>query len=347
VHGRPSFGGEWPVAELADEILTPGEGQLRGMLVWAGNPVLSTPDGRRVEQALRSLELLVSVDFYVNETAAHAHYVLPPVGPLARPHYDVIFRMLAVRNTARFADAVLPPDGDLRQDWQIATGLAQRLRRLRGGAWGERLAARALDWLGPTGVLDLGLRLGRSRLSVSALRASPSGVDLGPLRPCWLERRPAGFRLDLCPAPFAADLPRLLAAMAEPPPPLVLVGRRDLRSGNSWLHNAPRLMKGGARCTLQVHPDDALRCGVTDGGQAELRSRVGAVVVPVEVTTDVRPGVVSLPHGWGHGREGVGWRLAHEHGGVSQNDVTDAARVDMLTGNAAFNGTPVDLRAAR
>jgi anaerobic selenocysteine-containing dehydrogenase len=344
VNGRPEFAGDLPVADLADEILTPGPGQVRGLLVWAGNPVLSTPNGSRLDEALQTLDLCVSVDYYLTETSRRAHYVLPPVGPLARHHYDVVFHLLAVRNTARFADPVVEPDGDLRHDWEIAHGLGSRLRRRRGASVRERLEHRVYAALGPVGMLDVGLRLGKRRLSVRGLRRAPHGVDLGPLRPCLLDRMPKDRVIDLAPAAYRADVGRLVAAMEGSPPELVLIGRRDLRSNNSWLHNAPRLMKDGARCALKVHPEDAARYGLVDGGRAEVRSRVGAIVVPVEVTDEVMAGVVSLPHGWGHDRDGVGWSVARANGGASVNDVTDQARVDELTGNAAFSGTPVEVR---
>ncbi|MCA9491667.1 MAG: molybdopterin-dependent oxidoreductase [Myxococcales bacterium] len=344
VAGLPEFSGEPPVATLADEILEPGEGQVRAMVVWAGNPVLSTPNGARLERAFSGLDLLVCVGPMLDETARLAHFVLPPVAPLARPHYDVIFHLLAVRNTARYADPAVPPDGDLRQDWEIASHLTRGLARRRGASWKVRAQHRALAWLGPAGILDLGLRLGRHRLSLRKLRKSPSGIDLGPLRPCLPERLAPGRRVALAPAPMLADLDRLRAAVDAPRPDLVLIGRRELRSNNSWMHNAPRLMKGGDRCLLQVHPEDAARHGLVDGGRARVESRVGAVEVPVQVTDDVRPGVVCLPHGWGHARDGVRQRVAAAAGGVSVNDLTDERRIDALSGNAAFSGTPVTLR---
>lgn len=345
VGNRPEFAGELPVVGLADEILTPGDGQIRGLVVWAGNPVLSTPNGAKLDRALGSLAMMVSVDYTINETSRHAHYVLPPVAPLARPHYDVAFHVLAVRNTAKFADPVVPPDGDLRQDWEIALALTDRLQRKRGITLSQRVANRVSRRLGPTGMVDLGLRFGRARTSVRALRKHPHGLDLGALRPCLLGRKPAG-PIALAPAIYLADVPRLEAALEEAVPPIVLIGRRQLRSNNSWMHNAPRLMKGKPRCTLLVHPDDASAHGLVDGGQATVRSRVGELRVAVEVTADMMPGVVSLPHGWGHDRTGVKLGVAGATPGASINDLTDEQAVDELSGNAALSGVPVTLSPA-
>jgi anaerobic selenocysteine-containing dehydrogenase len=360
VSGRPEFAGELPVAGLAEEILTPGDGQIRALLVWAGNPVLSTPNGAQLERALGSLELIVAVDYYLNETSRHAHYVLPPPPPLSRPHYDVAFHGLAVRNTAKWVDPVLPCDGDHRHDWEIVLGLVERIRRHRGISVRERVGQRVLRALGPEGLVDLGLRFGPNglrsgeRLSVPALRRRPHGVDLGPLRPCLLERMPAGHRIDAAPEAYAADVGRLREALDAPVAPLVLIGRRQLRGNNSWMHNLRRLVKGKPRCTLLVHPDDAAAAGVVDGGAARVRSRVGEVTAAVEVTEGIMPGVVSLPHGFGHDRpgspalggpgHGVALRVAAELApGPSANDLTDERVVDEGSGNAVLNGVPVTL----
>lgn len=357
VGDRPEFAGELPVAGLAEEILTPGDGKLRGLLVWAGNPVLSTPNGARLDEALAALDVCVAVDYYVTETSRHAKYILPPVAPLARPHYDVVFHSLAVRNTARWCDPVVPPDGDLRHDWQIVVGLVERLNKLRGAPLRDRLKLRAMAAFGPAGQIDLALRLGkygvRARgmrgLSVRALRRAPAGVDLGPLRPCLPERMVASHRhVELAPQPYLDDVPRLWAeveAASNAERSLVLIGRRQLHGLNTWLHNTARLVKA-AKCTLLVHPDDAAAAGITPGGWAEVRSRVGAVVVPVEVTDAMMRGVVSLPHGWGHGREGVSLRVASKSAGASVNDLTDDAAIDPMSGNAALSGVPVRVSPA-
>jgi len=367
VRNLPEAGGELPVATLADEILTEGPGQVRGLLTVAGNPVLSTPNGARLERALPQLSSYVAIDFYLNETTRHAHLVLPPTSPLERSHYDLVFHLLAVRNTAKFSPALFEPGPDQRHDWQILHGLTTRLVAERGRpSLAERLTNAALERLGPEGVVDLGLRLGpygvkargRGMLSLAALRRMPHGVDLGPLRSCLPGRLPRG-RIDLVPSPMLVDLTRLRAELVEPAlasagapegsaarsGELQLIGRRQLRSNNSWMHNLPRLVAGKPRCTLLMHPDDAAARSVEEGDEVCIESRVGRVVAPVSITSDVMPGVVSLPHGFGHHRPGVRQDVAQAHAGVSLNDLTDELRVDALSGNAALSGVPVTVTA--
>ena len=381
VRGLPEFGNELPVAVLAEEMLTPGEGQIRAFFTVAGNPVLSTPNGRQLDAALAGLELMVSIDLYVNETTRHAHYILPPVGPLERPHYDVALSGFAVRNVAKYAPALFKPPPDSRHDHQILAELALRLGAPPGL---ERVKARARSLvarrLGPEGLLDWMLKTGRygqenrgsiamlarlpgfesmrraleatdrrpTGLSAAKLEASPNGVDLGPLEPC-LERRIAtrDRRIHLAPPAFVADLARAAQALSAPRPELVLIGRRHVRSNNSWLHNSRRLVKGKPRCTLMIHPEDAARRGIPDGARVRLRSRVGAVEVPAEVTDALMPGVVSLPHGWGHDRSGVRLSVAAAHAGASINDVIDDRAVDPLSGTAVLNGTPVEVEVVQ
>lgn len=352
VRGLPEFGGELPVATLAEEIDTPGPGQVRGLLTVAGNPVLSTPNGRRLDAALAGLEFMVSVDPYLNETTRHAHLILPPVSPLERSHYDAVFHVLAVRNTARYAPAAVDAGPDGRHDGEILLGLARRLARLGGLTRTEKVQLAAMERLGVEGMLDLALRWGPfgagvwpwgKGLRLQTLREHPHGIDLGPLRPALPERLVGRRRtIDLAPAPLLADLSRLEAGEPEAgPDALRLIGRRDVRDNNSWMHNAPRLMKGRSRCTLLVHPADAAARGLSDGDRARLRSRVGMVEVPIQVTDSVMPGVVCLPHGYGHDRPGTRLSVASREPGVSANDLHDEQRVDLLSGNAAFNGLPV------
>jgi anaerobic selenocysteine-containing dehydrogenase len=352
VRGLPEFGGELPVSAMAEEMLTPGEGRVRGLLTVAGNPALSTPNGGQLERALSGLEFMVSVDLYLNETTRHAHLILPPASPLERDHYDVVFNLLTVRDVARFSPALFEPPAGAKHDWQILVELEERLAApgLRGAA-DRALRKRA----GPAGILDFALRTGprghlnplRDGLTLSRLKEAPHGLDLGPLTPCLPERLfTPDKRINLAPPVLMDDLPRLRAALEAPPEPLVLIGRRHLRSNNSWLHNSARLVKGRRRCTLQVHPDDAARLGLTDGEPARVRSRVGQLEAPVEVTDAVMPGVVSLPHGWGHGRQGTRLRVADAHPGVNINDLTDDQRLDPLSGNAALNGVPVEVSPA-
>jgi anaerobic selenocysteine-containing dehydrogenase len=359
VRGLPEFSGEYPVATLAEEILTPGPGRIQGMLTIAGNPVLSTPNGARLDRALASLDFLAAVDFYVNETTRHAHLILPPTSPLQHDHYDVVFHLLAVRNTAKYSPALFAPEPGALHDWQIFNGLSTRLAR-RGRLGFFRGGARALllSLATPRRLLDLALRTGpygrRSgrRLSLQALDAAPHGIDLGPLEPCLPERLfTPDRRIRLAPAELVADLARLRERLLGPAPAvrdgsLQLVGRRHLRSNNSWMHNSLRLVKGRERCTLLMHPEDAAERGLSSGQVVQVESRVGSLALPLEVSEEMMPGTVSIPHGWGHGRPGVQAGVATAHAGVSINDLTDDESVDALTGGAAFSGVPVRVAAA-
>ncbi len=354
VRGLPEFGGEWPVATLADEIETPGEEQVRGLVTVAGNPVLSAPNGSRLERALAGLDFMVSVDFYLNETTRLAHLVLPPTFALERDHYDLVFHLLAVRNTAKYSPPLFAKPAGALHDWEILLELATRLEAARGRRLRAAMTRLALRRLGPTGIVAGLLRAGPfgagwrpwSRgLTLGRLRRATHGLDLGPLEPCLPERLyTEDRRLRLAPERFLRDLERL--KLGAPPRGLVLVGRRDLRSNNSWMHNCERLVKGRDRCSLLMHPEDAAARGLVQGQRVTVASRVSQVEVPVEVSDAMRPGVVSLPHGFGHRREGVRLRVAEAHAGASANDLNDDARVDALCGTAAFSGTPVEVTAA-
>jgi len=355
VRGLPEFGGEFPVAALAEEILTPGDGQVRALVTAAGNPVISTPNGRRLDTALASLDFMVSVDFYVNETTRHARLILPPTFALERDHYDLIFHALAIRNTTKYSLPLFQPEPDARHDWQIFAALKERIES-RDPARRETLRRRLTSrWLTPRRTLALGLRFGpygarwnplSPGLTLSRLATQPHGIDLGPLQPCLPGRLATPEkRINLSPEPLVRDMTRLeawlgAATMARNGE-LLLIGRRDLRTNNSWMHNSQRLVKGPRRCTLLMHPGDAARRAIADGSIAEIRSRTGAVRAVVELSDDVMPGVVSLPHGWGHDRPGVQLRVAGAHAGVSVNDLTDEHALDELSGNAALNGVPV------
>jgi anaerobic selenocysteine-containing dehydrogenase len=359
VRGLPEFGGELPVATLAEEIREEGEGRVRALLTVAGNPALSTPNGAELEHALARLDFMVSIDFYLNETTRHAHVILPPTGPLERGHYDVAFHLLAVRNTAKYSPPLFAPEHGARHDWQILLGLMTRLEALKQPGIGARARRLVRDGLlarlGPEGVIDLGLRLGPRRgMSLRKLRAAPHGIDLGALEPRFPERL-FRDRITLAPRAIVEDVARLEATIEAPPAALAvlgpegelaLIGRRHLRSNNSWMHNAAGLMSGRERCTLMMHPDDARARAIESGATVRVTSRVGSVTVPVEITSDVMRGVVSLPHGFGHAREGVRLRVATEHAGASINDLTDDQAIDALSGNAAFSGVPVRVEAA-
>lgn len=356
VRGLPEFSGEFPVAALAEEMDTPGPGQVRALITSAGNPVLSTPNGARLERALGKLEFMASVDFYINETTRHANIILPPTFALERDHYDLIFHLLAIRNTVKYSMPLYDPAPDTRHDWQILQGIAARLAvRDPGRRPGlvDRLRARFLT---PKRLLALGLRFGPrgagwtpfgKGLTLAGLARLPHGQDLGALEPCLPERLGPGVRIQLAPAPFVADVDRLAREMSRSmtAPAMRLIGRRDLRSNNSWMHNSQRLVKGPRRCTLLMHPADAARLGINDGARVSVRSRAGAIAVDAELSDAIMPGVVCLPHGWGHDRPGTRQAVASAHPGASINDLTDELVVDAVSGNAAFSGVPVTVEA--
>jgi len=347
VRGLPEFGGELPIAALAEEIETPGDGQIHALITSAGNPVLSAPNGNRIEKALAKLDFMVSIDPYMNETTRHAHVILPPTSSLERSHYDLALFAYAVRNVAKYSDPLFERGPDARHDWEICMELMTRLGVPDGrvGRLLGRGARAVLGRLGPEALLDVALRTGPHKLSLRALREAPHGLDLGPL-----ERRfPARLgtedkRIRLAPREYRADLPRLEAALRRAPlseGELVLIGRRHLRSNNSWMHNSQRLVKGKPRCTLIIHPDDAAARGLIAGDTIALRSKAGEVRAPIEISDEIMRGVVSLPHGWGHDREGVRLGVAREHAGVSANDVTEDTFVDPFSGMGALNGVRV------
>jgi anaerobic selenocysteine-containing dehydrogenase len=352
VRGAPEFNSELPAGVLAEEIDTPGPGQIRALITLAGNPVLSTPNGARLERALPQLDFQVAIDFYLNETTRHADLILPPTFALEHEHCDVLLDSLAVRDVAKYSPPVFEPAADARHDWQI---LAELARRMRGGGLRQRLA-RGLVWLmrrlRPRRLIDLALRFGprgvfRGGLSVRRLERHPHGVDLGALQPAMPRRLfTRNRRIALAPKILVDDLDRVQSLLDGERDGLQLIGRRDMRSHNSWLHNSPRLAKGPARCVLFIHPEDARARGLTDGGQVVVRSQSGSVEVPLRITDEVMPGVVSLPHGWGHGRPGTRLGVASKHAGASINDLTDDARIDPLSGNAAFTDVHVMVTAA-
>ena len=363
VRGLPEVMGELPVATLADEILTPGEGQVRALVVVGGNPCLSTPNADRLREAVSTLDVMVSLDIYLNETSEHADVILPGPTPLERDHYDVTFTQLSVRNMANWSPAVLASDGP--QEWETMLRLAGIVAGQGPdadlGALDDLMAAQTaarygLDVAvaggrrGPARLVDLMLRGGPYDLTLADLEAAPHGLDLGPLtaRVPEVLRTPSG-RIELTPEPITRDVPRLLALLERAPAgagELVLIGRRQLGSNNSWMHNLAPLVRGSNRCTAQVHPDDAARLGLQDGADAVVRSRAGSVSVPVEVTDAVRPGVVSIPHGWGHSSPGARTRVASAHAGVNTNVLADELLVDALSGTAVLNGIPVTVTPA-
>ncbi|MGZ5596080.1 MAG: molybdopterin-dependent oxidoreductase [Usitatibacter sp.] len=342
VSGRPAFAGELPAAAMADEIETPGEGRVRAMLTIAGNPVSSTPNGRRLDRAFASLEFMAAIDIYVNETTRHADVILPPASMLSHENYDVVFNSFAVRNVARYNPAVFEKPADGRFDWEIYNGL--------GAAYAKAAGVEYKAMPNPMATVAAALHAGPygKTISLDTLKAAPHGVDLGPLAPSLLDRleTPDG-KIACAPAAFVADLERvekvLFGAVARSDG-LLLVGRRHLRSNNSWMHNSRRLTKGPRRDQLWIHPEDAARRSIAEGDEVTLASRVGEVGVTARVTDRVMQGTVCLPHGFGQDREGVRLAVARALQGASYNDVTDEAALDPLSGNAAVNALPVSVR---
>jgi anaerobic selenocysteine-containing dehydrogenase len=384
VRGAPEVLGEFPVACLAEEIETPGEGRIRALLTVAGNPAVSTPNTRRLSKALASLDFMVSVDFYLNETTRHANVILPGPSPLEQSHYDVVFPQLSVRNWARYSPPVFetPPGrpaeweiilrlvgvligqgpkpdvaalDDLAMTFQVKAAVESKGSTLHGRDPEEILAALS-PRRGPERLVDFALRSGPygdhfgaspGGLSLAALEATPHGIDLGALEPRIPEvlRTPSG-RIELAPPMLVEDLDRLESTLESPPEAgLLLVGRRHVRSNNSWMHNLPTLAKGPLRCTLQLNPVDAERLGLANGEPARVRSRVGSVIAPVEVTDTIAPGVVSLPHGWGHDEPDTRMRVAAERPGTNSNVLTDELALDPLSGTSVLNGIPVHVEA--
>ncbi len=382
VRGLPEFAGELPVAALAEELETPGDQRPRALVTLAGNPVLSTPNGDRLARSLAKLDFMVSIDLYRNETTRFAHVILPPTSLLERTSYDLAFQSLSVRNVAHWSNAAFEsPPGSMPQ-WRFLCEIAGRLNGITAEAVDEMVLGQLLertvgtagtacprisveearkrlgDEPGPERLLDLMFRAGpygdrfdddASGLSLAKLRAEPHGLDFGPLKPRLPEfLSTASGHIELAPAMLVEDVARLRATQGERSRPerMVLIGRRHIRSNNSWMHNVAALAKGRDRCTLLVSPTDATRLGLADGGRARVRSRVGEVTAPVVVSDEMMPGVVSLPHGFGHAGDGVELRVARTHAGVNSNLLADETLLDTLSGNAVLNGIPVEVASA-
>ncbi|MBX9790471.1 MAG: molybdopterin-dependent oxidoreductase [Pirellulales bacterium] len=359
VRGLPETLGELPTTVLAEEMETPGQGQVRGVLTVAGNPVLSSPNSKRLDRALAGAEFMASVDLYINETTRHAHVILPPAWSLVEEHIDLIFGSVAVRNVARISPPVLEKRPGQFADWEI---LLELCYRLGGGPTGIKpldavyRAARkvGLHWR-PEQMADMLLRLGpfgdkylpwSQGLNLRKLRRAEHGLDLGPLKPGIAHRvSHRDKKVHLSAPPLLAAMDELARELADAPVngTLRLIGRRELRTCNSWMHNVPELVSGRPRCVLLVHPDDADRAGVHDGQTAILESRVHRGEVPVKISDEMRPGVVSLPHGWGHAAVARWQTTAGTHPGFSVNDWTDDQTVESVVGQSILNGVPVRL----
>jgi len=333
VRKLPEFMGELPVAALAEEILTDGEGQIKALFTSCGNPALSTPNGGQLEKALDKLEFMVSIDIYINETTRKADIILPPATGLENSHYDVVFNVLAVRNTAKYSAPLFPKSEGARYDWEIFQELAHRLSG----------SEEPLKLVPPEAKLGFGLQFGQYKLSLEELQKNPHGVDLGELKPCLPERLfTENKRINLAPEVLVNDLERLkIEEIKTDEFPFALIGRRHLRDCNSWLHNSEVLVKGKNRCTVLINKTDAERLNLQNNQTVKVSSRTGAVELPAEITENIAQGVVSIPHGYGHGRTGVRLDTAKNHAGVSLNDLTDDRVIDELTGNAAFSNVKV------
>jgi anaerobic selenocysteine-containing dehydrogenase len=383
VRGLPEAYGELPVAALGEEIDTPGDGQIRALVTVAGNPLVSTPNSGRLARAIEGLDFMLAIDIYVNETTRHADVILPAPEPLEKSHYDLALYQLSARNVANYSPPVF--ESTVPPEWEtflrlagIVTGqgphadvealdsmviqtlvqreLADPASRLAGRDQAELLEALE-PRRGPERILDLMIRVGPygdafgsdpNGLTLDVLERHPHGIDLGPLAPRLPDvlRTPSG-KVELAPEAIVADLDRLRGVLArERNGGMVLIGRRQLRSNNSWMHNLPALVKGKDRCTLHIHPDDAARLGLADGGRALVRSSAGQVEAPVELTDGIMPGVVSIPHGWGHDGDGMRMGVAAAHAGVNSNVLADETLVDPVSGNAVLNGIPVEVAAA-
>jgi anaerobic selenocysteine-containing dehydrogenase len=384
VRGAPEVLGQVPVSCMAEEIATPGEGQIRALFTIAGNPVLSTPDATRLDAALPALECMVSLDNWLNETTRHAHVILPGLSPLEQPHYDELIWSWAIRNAGKYSEALFEPPPERPREWQILLTLAAMIQ----GQAPEQVDTEMLDQLffaglvatvanlpdsaiagrepgeiveescgaGPERILDFALRIGPwgdaygarpGGLTLAEMARHPNGIDKGPLEPRLPEvLGTSSRRITLAPPYILEDLPRLEARLARPDKGFLLVSRRHLRSNNSWMHNVKALMTGRDRCTLLVHPDDAERIGLVAGGAARVTSTAGSLVAPIEVSDEMMPGVVCLPHGWGHDKPGAKLSVAAEHPGVCNNVLAPGELVDLPSGNAVVNGIPVDVDPA-
>ncbi|MFP2990255.1 molybdopterin-dependent oxidoreductase [Mycobacterium intracellulare] len=371
VRGAKEVLGQAPVSCMAEEIATPGDGQLKALITVAGNPVLSTPGGDKLDEVLPMLEAMISVDLWLNETTRHADVILPGLSPLEQPHHDDLILLFAIHSIANYSAPVFDP-GDRPHEWEILirlTGLCTGtpaedvdVAAIDDGFFDYLAFTRGLDGAeirklyehgGPERMLDLTLRTGPfgdqygknpGGLTLDTLKANPNGIDFGPMVPQLPDiLGTPDKKIRLAPQYLLDDLPRLAARMERPAEPLVLVSRRHLRSNNTWLHNVPALMKGKDRCTLLIHPDDAARCGIADNDIVTVKSEAGEIRVPVEITDAIKPGVVSMPHGWGHGKPGTRMTVANRSPGANTNVLSPPTFVDQPSGNGVLNGIPVTI----
>lgn len=345
VSNRPEALGEFPSAIMAEEMLTEGDGQIRAMVTIAGNPVLSVPNGNKLDEAFSKLDFMVSIDLYINETTRHADLILPTTGPLEHDHYDLIFNIFGVRNQAKYSAQTLLKPLESLHDWELFDRLTQ--------VYSEKSGLKPRPSMPPQTMLDFGLQMGpygmasEHKLNLEKLKQHPEGIDLGALKPSFPERlKTDEKKIQAAPEPLikaVAEYALQLKSAGMGGAQFVLIGRRHVRSNNSWMHNYERLVKGKSRCTAMIHPLDAANLQISEGDRVLVQSRVGCIELPAELTEQVMQGVISIPHGWGHHREGTKQSVAQQHAGVSCNDLTDEKWMDELSGNAAVNGLPVQV----
>ncbi len=338
IRNLPEFAGELPVSVLCEEMTTPGEGQIRALFTSAGNPVLSTPNGQRLDQALENLDFMVCMDVYINETTRHADLILPPASFLTQDHYDSVFNAFAVRRVARLSQPIRERDADERADWEIINGIGAAFAKASGKDW-QTLPA-------PRQMIAIGMARGSSGLTMPDLVSAEHGIDIGPLRPSLMTRlETASGKIEAAPELFMQALAELDIPAEADKKSLQLIGRRDIRSNNSWMHNSPRLVKGKTRHHLLMHQDDLQKHGITDGKAVRVRSDSGEIMIEVKASDEMMPGVVCLPHGFGHQREGLQMSQAEKVIGESYNDLTGVGLLDGPSGNAALNGVRVWVEA--
>ena len=338
VHNLPEYSGELPVATLADEILTEGEGQIKMFICTAGNPVLSAPNGKKMEKALEKLDFMVSIDIYLNETSKYANIILPTTNGLETLHYDLVFHQLAIRNTAKLSEVLFEKDENQKHDWEILNELTERITEKKNSLTPEMMLDNMFQYS----------PYKEANLSVNKLKENPNGIDLGSLQPLLIKRIfTVDKKINVSPQIFIDDLKRLDKELykdtkeEETKYPFALIGRRHLRNNNSWMHNSKLLMKGKNRCTVLMSSKDANNLSITDHQKIKIISNVGSIELPVEISDEMKEGVLSIPHGFGHNRNGTKIKLAEENAGESINDLTDDNKIDKLKGNANLSGTKV------
>jgi len=356
VQKLPEFGDELPVAALQTEILTAGEGQIRAMIINGGNPVLSTPNGNRLDQAFSQLDFMLSIDLYLNETSRHAHVILPPTGHLEHGHYDILYSNYMIRNFAKFSPALFAKQTGTMHDYEIFAKLVRKLNpSKRPNGYVDSLKAKLLSLLHPNTILNFGLligpyglRRGFKALTLGKLKRNSHGLDFGPLKSCLPARLGhKSRRINLTPDLITRDIERakkIFAQTCDSEYPFKLISRRQLRGNNSWMHNYQRLVKGKNPCVALIHPQDAETYAIIAGSEITISSKIGSINIAVEITPDVMPKTINIPHGFGHGRLGVQTAIAQTVPGVSINDIIDDLRVDTPSSTSAFNGMPVKIK---